>query len=39
MAPNVGLSFNDDEKGPVNVPGYITEESMSIDFCLLVFWG
>lgn len=42
MAPNVHLSFNEDDKGPVNIPGHIPEESTSIDFLSLFirddFW-
>lgn len=32
VAPNVDLSFSEDEKGTVNITGHITEESMNIGF-------
>ena len=39
VEPNVDLSFSEHDKGPVNIPGHITGENMSIDFSLLVYWG
>ena len=42
VAPTVDLSFNEDGKGPVNIPSHINEESTSIDFLSLFiaddFW-
>jgi hypothetical protein len=39
VAPNVDLSFNDDDKGAVNIPGHISEENPSIAFSLFVYLG
>lgn len=42
VAPNVDLSFSGDDKGPVNIPGRIIEESRSMYFLSLfirdIFW-
>lgn len=36
---NVDLSFNDDDKGVVNILGYIFEENLSIVFLFFVYLG
>lgn len=35
VSPNTDLNFNEDGKGPVNIPGSITEESEPTDFILV----
>lgn len=35
VSPNTDLNFNEDGKGPVNIPGSITEESEPTDFLSL----
>lgn len=35
VAPNVDLSFSENDNRPVNIPGHITEESTSVDLLSL----